>query len=350
LNDDRNINETKYTNNVVNITIRILNSDLEVKSTDIALANSNGDPYDLDRLLYKQDKIEVGQTVKINAMVYNHGDTKVTVKVGFYASNPVTKSGAKSTDARILGVLTRVIDAGDSQLVVFDWEVVDKGPFKIYVWADPDDEIIESKEGNNYGNMAETYEAFGASEKEDEEGIDMFMLMSIILIIIIVIVIIVVIYFMVIVKKRKDTMAECSECGNLMPLDATICNRCGAEFTDEVECGECGAIMSVTDNMCPECGAEFKKALSEDEVKGGENVPPKVGQVPVAKVGAPGAPKPPAPAPKIKKDEAEPAPAAPTPKVSAASADDEEMIECYQCGATVPLSAPMCPECGAEFE
>ena len=29
---------------------------------------------------------------------------------------------------------------------------------------------------------------------------------------------------------------------------------------------------------------------------------------------------------------------------------DEEMVECFECGALIPLSASKCPDCGAEFE
>jgi RNA polymerase subunit RPABC4/transcription elongation factor Spt4 len=349
LNGDRLINETRYTNNMANITIIVLNSDVEIKTEDISLARSDGTLYDINRLNSGDDKITKGQTVNINAVVYNHGDAEVTVMVNFYSNHP------DSSASELIGTENRVINAGDNQKVTHSWNNVNVESFRIYVEVDPEDDIIESNEENNLAGMEYGYDTSVSEEEEKTEEFDMFMLFSIILIIIIIIVIIVVIYFMVIVKKRKDTMAECSECGNLMPLDATICEKCGAEFTDEVECGECGAIMSVTDTVCPECGAEFKKALSEEEVKGGEKPPKAVTPVGKAGEGAPGAPsKPSAPAPpKVKKGpgegEAPAAAPAAAPKVKAA-ADEEEMIECYQCGATVPLSAPMCPECGAEFE
>ncbi|MCK7516109.1 MAG: hypothetical protein MZV70_77135 [Desulfobacterales bacterium] len=31
-------------------------------------------------------------------------------------------------------------------------------------------------------------------------------------------------------------------------------------------------------------------------------------------------------------------------------APEEELAECFECGALIPVSAPICPHCGAVFE
>ena len=43
-------------------------------------------------------------------------------------------------------------------------------------------------------------------------------------------------------------------------------------------------------------------------------------------------------------------PAAAGDGAAGAAAGDEDVAECYMCGSIIPLSAPMCPVCGAEFE
>lgn len=346
LNRNRLINETQYKNNAANITIKILESELSLISTDIIFSTKN---------------LNAGDNLDIHALVENKGEIPQLVKVVFFDEDPDTNDDNnldKNVDQYIVGEINININPGLRGNATTTYENILEGTYKFYVWVDPYNVIPESNDGNNLAESS--YVTVGAkSEDKEEDELDFFMIMSLLMIIIIVVVIIVVVYFMVIVKKRKETMAECSECGNLMPLDATVCEKCGAEFTDEVECGECGAIMSVTDTTCPECGAEFKKALDESEVEGGKKEkPPKGGDVMAdnAAAPAPGKPSAPAPAtpaaPKVKKGPSAPAApaAAAAPAAPAATEGEEEMIECYQCGATVPLSAPMCPECGAEFE
>jgi RNA polymerase subunit RPABC4/transcription elongation factor Spt4 len=213
-------------------------------------------------------------------------------------------------------------------------------------------------------------------EKEEDKGLfGMGPFMDIVIIILIIVIVVVcVVVGLILLRKKREKMAECSECGALISVDATECPKCGAEFSDEIECGECGALMKVTDTTCPACGAVFAKEGEGGEEEGEEG-PPSIGAGPsIADLKAqtrgagappaaapkpaaapPGKPKPGAPATSPKPAEA-PAPTpAPAPKPAAAEPEpepeeEEEKAECYRCGAIVPLSASMCPECGAEFE
>ena len=205
-------------------------------------------------------------------------------------------------------------------------------------------------------------------EKDEEES----NLLLWIIIIIIIIVICVLVVFLFLMRRKREKMAECSECGALIPVDATGCPKCGAEFSDEIECGECGALMKITDTKCPVCGAVFTKE-AEAEAEGEEGLGPeeegKPGKPPepskpapakkavAAKPKAAEAGKPPAATPAARAAAAPPVPTPPPgakPSPAAAPAapveGEEEKAECYRCGAIVPLSASMCPECGAEFE
>ncbi len=193
-------------------------------------------------------------------------------------------------------------------------------------------------------------------------------------------------------KKKQEKMAECSECGELIPIDADVCPKCGAEFSDEIECGECGELMKITDTTCQACGAVFAKdaeAKGEDEEESEKEIDgPQEGEpgdlgdeeVTMEEEGSveenvtetkdlgkpafgvatptPPAPKPGKPAAPAAQSVAPPTVAAgPGPNVAAPGeiedaeeGEFQEKAECYRCGAIVPLSASMCPECGAEFE
>lgn len=164
------------------------------------------------------------------------------------------------------------------------------------------------------------------------------------------VIICVVVYFLVF-KKKGASKAVCSECGAPLELDASVCPSCGAEFGTEVECGECGGLMAITDTKCPNCGAIYGEVPqgglpSPDEKKPDE-----------PRKESPVAPKPPAPSavPAPAKPGAPVAPAGPgakpgQPAAAGAEGPQEDVAECYMCGSIIPISAPMCPICGAEFE
>jgi len=57
-------------------------------------------------------------------------------------------------------------------------------------------------------------------------------------------------------RFARGRLVECGECGNLIPEDATVCPKCGAEFeTDLVRCSRCGSTIPASSAVCPECAA-----------------------------------------------------------------------------------------------
>ncbi|HLY76269.1 MAG TPA: zinc ribbon domain-containing protein, partial [Thermoplasmata archaeon] len=57
-------------------------------------------------------------------------------------------------------------------------------------------------------------------------------------------------------RFARGRLVECGECGNLIPENATVCPKCGAEFeTDLVRCSRCGSTIPSTSAVCPECAA-----------------------------------------------------------------------------------------------
>jgi RNA polymerase subunit RPABC4/transcription elongation factor Spt4 len=173
-----------------------------------------------------------------------------------------------------------------------------------------------------------------------------FIALMIILVVIIILVAVVLVWLFVF-RKKEEGAAVCSECGSYLDLEATTCPSCGAEFSEEVECGECGGLMGITDVVCPHCDATF------GEVDESALPPPGEGPPGAPVPGAPTAPAAAVPAPVAAAPPQTETPAAPAPAGDAAAAPaagGEDVAECYMCGAIIPLSAPMCPQCGAEFE
>jgi RNA polymerase subunit RPABC4/transcription elongation factor Spt4 len=57
-------------------------------------------------------------------------------------------------------------------------------------------------------------------------------------------------------RFARGRLVECGECGNLIPEDATVCPKCGAEFeSDLVRCSRCGSTIPASSAVCPECAA-----------------------------------------------------------------------------------------------
>ncbi len=57
-------------------------------------------------------------------------------------------------------------------------------------------------------------------------------------------------------RFARGRLVECGECGNLIPEDATVCPKCGAEFeSDLVRCSRCGSTIPAASAVCPECAA-----------------------------------------------------------------------------------------------
>jgi RNA polymerase subunit RPABC4/transcription elongation factor Spt4 len=59
-------------------------------------------------------------------------------------------------------------------------------------------------------------------------------------------------------RQAAGKVVECGECGNLIPEEATVCPKCGAEFeSDLVRCSRCAATIPANSVVCPECAAQL---------------------------------------------------------------------------------------------
>ena len=74
------------------------------------------------------------------------------------------------------------------------------------------------------------------------------------------------------VKAAKDGNKRCEHCGEIIPIDAKFCTKCGKETgqadedgnlieesTDVKECPECHAVIKDNADVCPACGAKVNE-------------------------------------------------------------------------------------------
>jgi RNA polymerase subunit RPABC4/transcription elongation factor Spt4 len=67
-------------------------------------------------------------------------------------------------------------------------------------------------------------------------------------------------------RQAAGKLVECGECGELIPEDATVCPKCGAEFeSDLVRCSRCSSTIPANSQFCPECGAQLLGAPGEGD-------------------------------------------------------------------------------------
>ncbi len=266
-----------------------------------------------------------GKTMEWTVEIYNEGpEPKQVALTCTLAGKTVNADGGP----------TQLIQANSTGTWTFSAKPEKAGTLYIKATVDPDDLHPETDEFNN-----ERTESVVVEEPPDTT----FMIMAIagggVALLVVLGLVAAAVYFLV-VRKKTDNYAECSECGEKMPLEATSCPNCGAEFGDEVECGNCGHLMSIGDSVCANCGAVFAEdggagAPAADKPKeltdGSETPPP-------PEDGA----TPPPPGEEAGGDALD--------EVVEGQADGEDVAECYMCGSIIPLSAPICPVCGAEFE
>ncbi len=59
-------------------------------------------------------------------------------------------------------------------------------------------------------------------------------------------------------RQAAGKLVECGECGNLIPEEATVCPKCGAEFeSDLIRCSRCASTIPANSKFCPECAAQL---------------------------------------------------------------------------------------------
>jgi len=67
-------------------------------------------------------------------------------------------------------------------------------------------------------------------------------------------------------RQAAGRLVECGECGNLIPEDATVCPKCGAEFeTDLLRCSRCASTIPADSKFCPECAAQLLGTPGEEK-------------------------------------------------------------------------------------
>jgi RNA polymerase subunit RPABC4/transcription elongation factor Spt4 len=68
----------------------------------------------------------------------------------------------------------------------------------------------------------------------------------------------IILFLFVVRRQAAGKLVECGECGNLIPEDATVCPKCGAEFeTDLIRCSRCASTIPADSKFCPECAAQL---------------------------------------------------------------------------------------------
>ena len=69
-------------------------------------------------------------------------------------------------------------------------------------------------------------------------------------------------------RTAAGKLVECGECGNLIPEDATVCPKCGAEFEkDLIRCSRCASTIPADSKVCPECAAQLLGKPGEGEAE-----------------------------------------------------------------------------------
>ena len=59
-------------------------------------------------------------------------------------------------------------------------------------------------------------------------------------------------------RQAAGKLVECGECGSLIPEDAAVCPKCGAEFEkDLIRCSRCASTIPADSKYCPECAAQL---------------------------------------------------------------------------------------------
>ena len=220
-------------------------------------------------------------------------------------------------------------------------EVVYEGTVSWKCTVNSQGRFYESDTTNNEGSGS-----FVVKEKEEEKSL----LIPILIVIVIIIIIAAVVAYFLIRRAKKGQMAKCSNCGGLVEIDADVCPHCGIEFTDEIEC-ECGAVIPPEATECPECGRPVKidtLKLLEEEEEEKEEEKEEVWKEEEEEMEV---------EEELEELEAEGVPELTEEKEIPKKASDltediseEEMAECFECGAVIPISAPICPHCGAVFE
>jgi len=234
----------------------------------------------------------------------------------------------------------KFVDIGPFGTIAIEFEVeprtVNSDPVLWGCTVNKNGAVYESDTRNNQVNTE-------VIVKEQPKKINV--LIPILIVLVLVIIVVIALAFFVYKRYQEAGMAKCSNCGGLVEMDANVCPHCGIEFSEELEC-DCGTIIPPGATECPNChkpilgaivgpkGEEPSKEEPEEIAEEEEGAAP----VESPKEG-PAVPQAPAVGEPVKTDGSE-----------GKKAPEEELAECFECGALIPVSAPICPHCGAVFE
>lgn len=198
--------------------------------------------------------------------------------------------------------------------------------------------FYESDSGNN-----EAPALFMIEEEEESPNY----ILVIIIVLIIIVLILAAIGFYVYKRVQESEKAKCSNCGGLVDLDADLCPHCGVEFSDELEC-ECGEVIPKGASECPACGKPVGiviEGVSSEEKEGeeesSEDHEEEIEELEEESTDSEDILE------DMEKDIEDIG--SDLPSVGG-DTEEEEVAECFECGALIPVSAPICPHCGAVFE
>ncbi|MGA1820952.1 MAG: CARDB domain-containing protein [Thermoplasmatota archaeon] len=310
---DNSIREFDEGNNLLTYKVKVEEApDLTVRLI------KTGDYYN-----YNLDRFEMtkGKSYTVSFDIINSGNLS-------YNGIDVYFSGPASNNEQTISV-----DANSTRRVVFNIE-----PASIttvpYPWTCTVNRYANFFEADLSNNEDEGY--FLVTEEKDTE----FPWIIIVVVLVVIVLVVIGIVFFVVTRMQKGDMAKCSNCGGLVEMEASICPHCGIEFSDEVEC-DCGEIIPPGSTECPSCGkpVEVPEAEKDEE-----------SEVEGSKEEGPAAKSDESEEEEFEEEELEEFTEEDLEMKPGSVQEEEEMAECFECGSIIPISAPICPHCGAVFE
>jgi hypothetical protein len=232
---------------------------------------------------------------------------------------------------------TRSLDLAPYQTRMISFKVKpNMDPGQTAVWkcsVNKDQQYFEADKGNNDASSI-------VNVLEPEEG-GIGWIIAVIIVIILLALIAVGGYYVYKKMQTKD-MAKCSNCGGLVEIDALLCEHCGIEFSEELEC-ECGEVIPSGATECPACGRPVSGETvleGEEEEEGKEESAKEEEEEEIEELTE--EPEPPESFEEMEEVSEE--------ETIPGDTKEEDLAECFECGALIPVSAPICPHCGAVFE
>ncbi|MBN1539858.1 MAG: hypothetical protein JW939_06910 [Candidatus Thermoplasmatota archaeon] len=316
---DNRIREFDEGNNIILMSLDV------VEAPDISVSVlRQGDNYNIGTGQFDMTK---GKEYELSFMIRNLG--------GHFMEDVLVEYNGQTTTPQM-----RIdLDPYENLTVIFKIKpTIDAG--HTVVWrceVNGDDRFYELDDNNN--------EASSVIKVLEPEKPSRLWILILVIILLLLIALVIAGYFIYMKSKTRD-MAKCSNCGGLVRIDETVCPHCGIEFSDELEC-ECGEVIPQGASVCPSCGRPVVGAPVEEpaeEKKEGEEEEEEMEEIKEEEEATGEEKEQEAP------EELEDVEEVPEEVIREPGIDQDELAECFECGALIPVSAPICPHCGAVFE